>query len=724
MNVYILYRKSAINCGGCILIERLKQILLVPIQTLATDLKLDINFTQFVKFLIFGQKETCKFALFYNNYRKLMMNQCLSFRKKHLFVLSILAFSAVIIGFNNVKAQVEPILSEKFAIHPKIGFGFTDNTSNFRNFQGTIDCGLFKTGSGSGVSAFIVGEYPLSSSSFIGLGIGYTDRSSSLTVPGSFASYDATSKTTTTIITENKLLATLGFIEVQPEFRFSLIHNFISGPLRAVGAARFAFPTSGSFVQNETIVSPENAAFISTGKREQTRQIAAGQISTKSPLGIGISAGIENLLKVGANTFFTQQVLADYNFNNVTTDADWKQLAVRIELGLRFSILPPKEQPQIVIPPPAPPAPPTPLPPALPVVTMELSDVKAELHTGNEIIASSALVNIIFFPLKSAEIPSKYNLSKPQAQAIETDPIKNHEYVLGNIAAILNNNPKATVILEGATSGTEDEPEGLELAKSRAESVRRAILNLGISPDRITIRTALLPRNPSNQDFPEGRIENRRVDIVLVNAPLQEYVSRRQVTEVNGTATAKISAKNIPSEEQLIINSNCIENSIVANIKNEMTIPLKCKISNEQSEFTFSAEVSSPSVKTSAEQTVQISKLPIKQVDLKVDNFEAILRFEYNSSELSQSNKELIRQMLDPLPVGTSIIIYGSADALGSGVRNLQLSEERANTTQEFIKSLSGSKFKISTSTQTDKFPEATPEGRLLNRSMRIRLVK
>ncbi len=652
-----------------------------------------------------------------------MMNQCRSFRKKHLFDFSIFAFIAVIIGFNDATAQVEPILSEKFAIHPKIGFGFTNNTSNFHSFQGTIDCGLFKSGSGSGVTAFIVGEYPLSTSSFIGLGIGYTDRSSSLTVPGSFASYDATSKTTTTIITENKLLATLGFIEVQPEFRFSLVNNFITGPLRAVGAARFTFPTSGSFVQNETIVSPENAAFISTGKREQTRQIAAGQISTKSPLGIGISAGIENLLKVGANTFFTQQVLADYNFNNVTTDADWKQIAVRIELGLRFSVLPPKEQPLIVVHP-APPPPPTPLPPSIPVVTMELSDVKAELHTGNEIIASSALVNIIFFPLKSSEIQPKYKLSKPQAETIETDPIKNHEYVLGHIATILNNNPNATVILEGATSGTDDEPEGLELARLRAESVRVAISNLGINPDRISVRAALLPRNPSNQDFPEGRIENRRVDIILINAPLQEYVSRRQVTEVNGTATAKISAKNIPSGEQLTINSNCIENSIAADVKNEITIPLKCKISNEQTEFTFSAEVSSPSTKASAEQTVQISKLPIKQVDLKVDNFEAILRFEYNSSELSQSNKELIRQMLEPLPTGTSIIIYGSTDALGSGVRNLQLSEERANNTQEFIKSLSGNKFKITTATQTDKFPETTPEGRLLNRSMRIRLIK
>jgi outer membrane protein OmpA-like peptidoglycan-associated protein len=626
----------------------------------------------------------------------------------------------MIIVVNNANAQVEPLLSEKFAIHPKVGFGFTNNSANFHNFQGTTDCGLFQKGVGSGVSAFIIGEYPLSPSSFIGLGVGYIDRSSTLTVPGSFASYDATTKTITTITTENTIHATLGLIEIQPEFRFSLIPNFISGPLRAVGAARFIIPVSGSFIQNESIVSPENAAFISTGKREQTRQIAAGQITTLSPLGIGISAGIENLLKVGANTFFTQQALIDYNFSNITTDAEWKQIAVRIELGLRFSILPPKEQPQIIAPPPPPP----PAPPAKPIATIELTNVKAELHTGNEIIASSALVNIIFFNQKSSEIPSKYKTTVSDSKQMQSDPIKNHENVLPHIASILKNNPKATVILEAATSGLDDEPEGLDLAKARAESVRNALVSLGISSERITSRASVLPRNPSNQDFPEGRIENRRVDIVVQNAPLQEYVSRRQVTQVFGTATATITSKNIPEGEQLAINSNCMDAPIAVTAQNEITIPMNCKISNEQTEFTFKANLSSPSVRAEAKQTVPITKLPIRQVDLKVDNFEAILRFDYNSSELSQSNKELIRQMIEPLPPGTSITIYGSTDALGTGLRNQQLSDERAKGTEEFIRSLSGNKFKIKTATQTDKFPEATPEGRFLNRSMRIRLVK
>ena len=136
--------------------------------------------------------------------------------KTRFFLGSLVGFLVVLIGFNQAFAQVEPLVSEKFAIHPKIGFGFTGNSANFHNFQGTIDCGLFQKGSGSGVTGFIFGEYPISPSAFIGIGFGYTDRSSALTVPGSFASYDATSQTTTTVITENTINATLGYLEIQP----------------------------------------------------------------------------------------------------------------------------------------------------------------------------------------------------------------------------------------------------------------------------------------------------------------------------------------------------------------------------------------------------------------------------------------------------------------------------------------------------------------------------
>jgi hypothetical protein len=244
-----------------------------------------------------------------------------SFPKKPLVAMLSVGVLLLQVACYTAVAQMEPLASEKFAIHPKVGFAFHSYSASFKSFQGTTDCGLFEKGSGSGVTGFVFGELPLTSSTYLGLGIGYIDRSGKLTVPGNFSSFDPATKTTTTISTENALHATLGYLEVQPEFRAVILPNFLNGPLRAVGALRVSIPTSGSFIQDETIISPANAVFVD--KNAQIRQVAAGQIATKST-GFGLSAGLENMLKIGANTFFTQQVLVDYNFSNIVSDATWK----------------------------------------------------------------------------------------------------------------------------------------------------------------------------------------------------------------------------------------------------------------------------------------------------------------------------------------------------------------------------------------------------------------
>lgn len=59
--------------------------------------------------------------------------------------------------------------------------------------------------------------------------------------------------------------------------------------------------------------------------------------------------------------------------------------------------------------------------------------------------------------------------------------------------------------------------------------------------------------------------------------------------------------------------------------------------------------------------------------EVQISSFDAILRFDYNTDELPFENKELLRQMIDKLPNGTVITIYGSADALGTQQRNIQL---------------------------------------------------
>ena len=109
-----------------------------------------------------------------------------------------------------------------------------------------------------------------------------------------------------------------------------------------------------------------------------------------------------------------------------------------------------------------------------------------------------------------------------------------HKYVLPRIMRIIKKNPGSSIVLEGATSGNEYESEGLTLAGDRAEAVRQALLKLGLDDNIISVKERIFPRIVSNQDFEEGVIENQRVDIVVKNAPLQEYVNLQRYAELKG----------------------------------------------------------------------------------------------------------------------------------------------------------------------------------------------
>lgn len=620
--------------------------------------------------------------------------------------------------------------TEIFALHPRLGWIQNFYTADFRSFQGALDCGVFSDGDGNGLSFSLTGEYPLSERMFLGLGVGYIDRSGSLVNPGSFPARDTSTGNVVTVQTENTMAATLTYLELQPEFRYTLIPDFLRGPLRTVAAVRLAFPMTTTFTQSERIVSPDNAAFISTGRRTQEREIASGEIYSRTSTGIGATAGVENMLRIGSNMFFTQQILFDYNFTDVTTDASWKTFGVRLEAGVRYAFMstppPPPEPVRDTLPPPviarveeAP-------PPSKPVVNITLDNVvsaSSTLEVGNELVATLPLVNAIFFDMNSATIPDRYVLEPGRPQP--NDAVSAHRFILTDIAAIVQKNPSARIILQGATSGTDDEPAGRELAESRATAVRNALVQLGVPQNITTTRSLLLPANPSNQEFEEGRQENRRVDIIVQNAPLQEYVAQRRYAELQSVVSGRISLENFPSGAQATVTTNVKDTTITLASSRDFSIPFSRRVSPEQSgDVTIVATVTADGLRSTDKTRIPVASLPTQVVDLQLDNFEPILRFDYDKSSLSEANKDLLKQMIGTLPDGAVISILGSADALGAEKRNAELSRDRAENVEKFIRSIAGDRFQITSSGAGAKFSDATPEGRFLNRSIRIRVTR
>ncbi|MGA2607715.1 MAG: OmpA family protein [Terriglobia bacterium] len=88
--------------------------------------------------------------------------------------------------------------------------------------------------------------------------------------------------------------------------------------------------------------------------------------------------------------------------------------------------------------------------------------------------------------------------------------------VIKEVAAALQKQPALKLRIEGHTDSTGDAAKNLDLSKRRAESVKGALVKLGISPDRLTTEGFGQTKPLAPEDTPQGRAENRRVEFVKV----------------------------------------------------------------------------------------------------------------------------------------------------------------------------------------------------------------
>jgi outer membrane protein OmpA-like peptidoglycan-associated protein len=87
---------------------------------------------------------------------------------------------------------------------------------------------------------------------------------------------------------------------------------------------------------------------------------------------------------------------------------------------------------------------------------------------------------------------------------------------LERVATVINEEPGRRVLVEGHADSTGPDSYNLELSRRRAESVARALVDDGVSPSRV-ISEGLGETQPiATNDTPEGRQQNRRVEVVVL----------------------------------------------------------------------------------------------------------------------------------------------------------------------------------------------------------------
>jgi len=141
---------------------------------------------------------------------------------------------------------------------------------------------------------------------------------------------------------------------------------------------------------------------------------------------------------------------------------------------------------------------------------LEIARIKHQLELTQQKLASVGTVRaeargtVITIPGSVLFATDKYDLL-PQALV-----------KLNDIASVLvNDAPDTRVSVEGYTDARGSDEHNLELAKNRADSVRTYLVAHGVDPSRISA-DGFGPASPRSANAtPEGRAENRRVEIVV-----------------------------------------------------------------------------------------------------------------------------------------------------------------------------------------------------------------
>jgi len=88
---------------------------------------------------------------------------------------------------------------------------------------------------------------------------------------------------------------------------------------------------------------------------------------------------------------------------------------------------------------------------------------------------------------------------------------------INEIASMMKQHPHKTILIEGHTDNTGSAAYNLELSQKRADFVKNALVQKGISSSRITSRGLGQSHPIANNGSAKGRQENRRIEITVLN---------------------------------------------------------------------------------------------------------------------------------------------------------------------------------------------------------------
>lgn len=618
-------------------------------------------------------------------------------------------------------------------------------------------CPNYGSGSGYGYAAGVYYESAFSKNVSWQMRLGWSNINGLMTREEAIGNTYDENFNTIEAVSEHRLNTSMNIIEITP----TIITRPYDFPMTLNYGFQIGYVLTSTYDQSEELIRPSDARFLDGSS---TRNEFDGDIENAANF---FFAGYLSLIystKISEKVTMRPEVGLSYNFNNLAEDVTWKAHSIRAGVSFGLDLTPITTEPDEA--PPPPPLPPlTTPPPPLPTSSFFAIDLKAkgvnEEKREEDIVVFKVeeflsrqlypLLPYVFFDENSATIPAKYVRLSPEDfdnfdpnEKFRASHVMQVYYNLLNIIADrLKDNPESTIKLVGCNADRGNEKDNLHLSRTRAEAVKRYIVKRGgIRASRIKVESRNLP-----EDFTEPRsedhiAENRRVEIYSsdpkIVEPLFIYDTLRITTSPKLKIKPKIRSENgiyswniTGNQDDSGVNKVLFETSGFSEIdsvyvwdfgKDPRSVPrtenpLRIKLEAVNAlDSGASAETQIP-----VEQITIHKKIRGKIDGKYIDDYRLIM-FDFDKTNILEQHEQILNLLCEKVKTNSKITVVGYTDKLGSDDYNRTLSQNRADKVAGEIPCEYGSISSVGAG-ETDMHDNETPEGRIYNRTVIVRVV-